>query len=68
MSSKQKNTLKEKVTETLTTTFSGLQNEMSPKKFKRNIKKASKALLAGFKNAQPKKIADKKQGKLALTA
>jgi len=60
MSSKQKNILKEKVTETLTTTFSGLKEEMSEKKFSRNIKKATKALLAGFKNAAAKKSEKKK--------
>jgi hypothetical protein len=68
MSSKQKNSLKEKITETLTATFSGLQNEMPPKKFKRNVKKASKALIAGFKIASPKKLNEKKKNKLALTA
>jgi hypothetical protein len=41
---------------------------MPPKKFKRNVKKASKALIAGFKIASPKKLNEKKKNKLALTA
>ncbi|MEI9810732.1 MAG: hypothetical protein WDO16_24245 [Bacteroidota bacterium] len=40
MSKKQKKDLRLKVAETLTTTLTSLEGELSPKKLKRNIKKA----------------------------
>ena len=50
MSSKKlKKELKLKVAKTLTFTFEDLKKGVSPKKFKRNIRKAAKDLLAGLK-------------------
>ena len=72
MSSKKlKKDLQLKVVDTLLNTFGELKNEISPRKFKRNVRKASKALLAGLKispkkesrvkKATPKKVAPKKK-------
>jgi hypothetical protein len=61
MSSKKiKKNLQLKVAERLTATFGDFQKDMSQKKFKRNIKKASKALLAGLKTAPEKRSTSKK--------
>lgn len=62
---KSKKVLQQKVAETLKTTFGGLKDEISPKKFKRNIKKASKALVAGLKTSAVKKSKEKKKAKPA---
>ena len=48
-SKKAKSALKVLLTEKLLEDLKGLPVEMSPKKIKRNIKKASKILLAGAK-------------------
>lgn len=50
-----KKQLRSQVAATLTNTFDGLKNELSDKKFQRNIKRASKALLAGLVIKKPGK-------------
>ncbi len=55
MSKQEKKELKLKVEETLATTFTDLSGNISPKKFKRNLRRASRALLAGLKVTPVKK-------------
>lgn len=54
-----KKDLRNQVAETLISTFEGLKDAVSQKKFKRNIKKASKALLTGVKPPVKQKSAKK---------
>jgi hypothetical protein len=54
-----KKVLRNQVAETLISTFEGLKDNVSPKKFKRNIKKASKVLLTGVKPPSKRKSAKK---------
>jgi hypothetical protein len=54
-SKKPKKDLRQKVKASLTKSLSMLKGKVSPKKLKRNIKKASKILLAGLKIKYPKK-------------
>ena len=64
MSSKQKKKIRVEVAQTLMTTFSKFDNQLSPKKFKRNIKKATKALVAGIKpepESKPLKVKKEKK-------
>lgn len=56
-----KKTAKTQVTETLRLTFDGLQEKLGKKKFEKNIKKASKALLEGYKETAVKKEATSKK-------
>lgn len=58
MSSKKiKKEIQQKLADTLTATVEDLKAKLSPKKFKRNIKNASKALVAGLKVTPGKKAA-----------
>lgn len=50
-----KKELRQKIEETLAQTFEGLKNELSQKKFERNIRRASKVLAAGVKTKSSKK-------------
>lgn len=63
MSKQEKKELKLKVEETLATTFTDLSGNISPKKFKRNLRRASRALLAGLKVTTVKKSPVKKAKK-----
>jgi hypothetical protein len=54
-----KKDLRNQVAETLISTFEGLKDTVSPKKFRRNIKKAVKALLTGVKPPSKRKSAKK---------
>jgi signal recognition particle GTPase len=54
-----KKDLRNQVAETLISTFEGLKDNVSPKKFRRNIKKASKALLTGVRPPAKKKSTKK---------
>lgn len=54
-----KKDLRNQVAQTLISTFEGLKDAVSQKKFKRNIKKASKALLTGVKPPAKKKSSKK---------
>lgn len=61
MSSKKlKKDLQQKVAETLAITFEEFKKDISPKKFRRNIRKASKALLAGLATTPTKESSVKK--------
>lgn len=60
-SRKSKKQLRSEVALTLFNTFSKFNDKISPKKLKRNIKKASKALVAGMKVDNPKKTDDTKE-------
>ena len=55
MASKLKKDLRLKIEETLSKSFVTLEGKISHKKFRRNIKKASRALLAGLKVTSSKK-------------
>ncbi len=54
-----KKDLRNQVAQTLISTFEGLKETISPKKFQRNIKKASKILLTGVKPTLKKKSVKK---------
>jgi hypothetical protein len=54
-SQKLKKELRQKVKNSLSKSLSALKGKISPKKLKRNIKKASKVLLAGLKVKSAKK-------------
>lgn len=60
MAKKDKKLLLDKVAESLTTTLTSLNGNLSPKQFKRNIKKASKALITGVLTEKPKTTVKKK--------
>ena len=61
MSSKKiKKEIQQKLADTLNSSVEDLKANLSPKKLKRNIKKASKALVAGLK-VTPQKKATKAQ-------
>lgn len=60
MSKQEIKELKLKVEETLAATFTDLSGNLSPKKFRRNLRRASRALLAGLKVTSAKKTAVKK--------
>ena len=63
MSSKKiKKDIQQKLVDTLAATLDGLNGQLSPKKRKRNIKKASKALVAGLKIVPAKKSVAKNKG------
>jgi hypothetical protein len=67
MSTKKiKKDLRLKLEETLSQSVVNLNGEISPKKLKRNVKKASKALLAGLKVTPGKTKEEKKDKAPAL--
>ena len=59
MATTTKKELRSEIEQKMATTFDGLKDSVSSKKFNRNIKKASKVLLSGIKPASEKKTAKK---------
>jgi hypothetical protein len=65
-SKKLKKRVKGDIAEKLEVTFDNLKNELGLKKFKRNIRKATKDLLKGIKSTKTNSSAKIKTGKSAV--
>jgi len=61
MANTSRKEIRSQIAATLFTTFDGLKEGIGSRKFKRNIKKASKVLVAGLKKPTVKKAPKKKK-------